>query len=265
MTNVWENGQYSLAGSMSSNPIAYLTYKLANLLEATTGGIALPAISIYGNMVDLETTVADLMRVAAVSTGIFGSLGSMISGLGASFNGQAMLQKMGIEQGSGLTITPRGTGGTGQFELPQGGGNQTTSGSGYVGNSSDSDIKNSTMQEAEDSKESQMIEAKEEEEANKIDYINVNVLKIYELLDDVASGKRSLNVKVAGYGLTNLGSGTALSSAQGGVAGLLSNSPADNAAGLGTGNTASSSSGSISSSSDFGLGTGIDLGGWTMM
>jgi hypothetical protein len=190
-----------------------------------------------------------------------------------------MLSTMGIKSGSGLEVTPRGSG-VGASDSPGSigakGGAQTTSGSGYVGNASGSDIKNSTLQEAEDSKKQHMIEAQEEAGATQIDLINVNVLKIYELLDEVTSGKRNFTVKVAGYGLTNLGSNTSLSSAQGGVAGLLSNNAASSGSNSltggfssGSGSSSNSSSGGNSSSStgssgNFGLGSGLDLGGWTM-
>lgn len=274
MSNVWANGEYTLASSMANSPVAYLTYKLASLLDSTVGGIAIPAMSVMGNMVDLETTVADLMRVAAVGTGILGSLGPMISGLSSSFSGQAMLSKMGIESGSSLKITPRGTGsGIEASDIGLSGGVQTTSGSGYIGNASSSDIKNSTMQGAEDTKKQHMIEAVEEAEATQVDFINANVLKIYELLDEVASGKRNFTVKVAGYGLTNLGSNTSLSSAQGGVAGLLNNNAASSssdslAGGFSSGSSGgsssgSSNSGSAGSSGNFSLSSGVNLGGWS--
>ena len=279
MSNVWDNGQYTLASSMANNPVAYLMYKMAGLLESTTGGISIPAVSIMGNMVDLETTVADLMRVASIGTGVIGSLGDMISGLSSSFSGQAMLTTMGIESGSGLKITPRGGDGVSASDNTgsNGSNNQTTSGSGYVGNASGSDIKNATIQGAEDNKKQLMIEAKEEAEANQIDFINTNVLKIYELLDEVTSGKRNFTVKVSGYGLTSLSGTTSLSSAQGGVSGLLSNNAANtngsnslsggfsSSSGSGSGSTSgSSSNGSATGNSTFGLGSGIDLGGWTI-
>lgn len=272
MTNIWDNGQYTLASSMANNPVSYLMFKMADLLEKTTGGISLPFLNVYGFGVDLETTVADLMRVASMGTGILGSLGPMISGLASSFSGQAMLSTMGIEQGSGLKVTPRGNGASIGASETAGGGAQTTSGSGYVGNASSSDVKDSTIQESEDSKKQQMIEAKEEAEATQFDIISMNVLKIYELLDEVTNGKRNFNVKVSGYGLTNLGNNTALSGAQGGVAGLLSNSPANNSSNgnsLGgnssnTGGSAPGGNNTSGSSVSFGSGTGLDLGGWTM-
>jgi hypothetical protein len=240
MTNFWENGQYTLAGSMASNPVSYFIYKMAKVVDDAAGGIDLPFINVMGFGVDLNTTVSDLMRVAAVGAGILGSIGPLISGLGNSFNGRAMLEQLGISAGSGLAVTPRGSG-----NISSGGGGQTTSGSGYVGNASSSDIKNSTIQESKDSKKQQMIEAKEEAEANQVDILNTTVIKIYELLDDVAHGKNSLSVKVEGYGLTRAGN----SGAQGGVGAL------------GNGGSAGSALGNTNSTGSSG---NLDLGGWTM-
>lgn len=243
MTNIWDNGMYTVAGSMASNPVSYFIYKAASLLDATAGGISIPGISVMGNMVDLETTVADLMRVAAVGTGILGSFGSIVSGLGNSFSGQKMLSQLGIESGSGLVVTPRGNS-INLLSSPVGGGSQNVSESYYAGNASGSDIKNSTMQEAEDSKKQQMITAKEEESANQIDSINSTVLKIYELLDAVANGKSSLSVKVEGYGLTKA------NSSGGSIGGVAALDDTNNAIGAS----------SLSSSSVSG---NISLGGWT--
>ena len=46
------------------------------MLEDLVGGIPIPFISAMGFGVDLETTVADLMKVGAMSAGIFSGLGS---------------------------------------------------------------------------------------------------------------------------------------------------------------------------------------------
>lgn len=240
MTNFWENGQYTLAGGMASNPVSYLVYKMAKVVDDAAGGIDLPFLNVMGFGVDLNTTVSDLMRVAAVGGGILGSLGPMIEGLGSSFSGQAMLRQLGIGTGSGLAMTPRGDGTNNNLA---GGGSTSTSGSGYIGNASGSDIKDSTIQESEDSKQKQMIEAKEEAEANQVDVLNNTVIKIYELLDDVAHGSGSLKVRVEGYGLTKGSSGNI-----GGVSALES--------------AASNGTSSISSTSISGSTT---LGGWTTM
>ena len=249
MANIWANGQYTLAGSLASSPISYLIYKSASLLEETTGGISLPFINVSGFGVDLNTTVADLMRVGALAGSLFSNIGPIISGLGNSFSGRSMLNELGIKSESRLEITPRGTGDN--LLGSRGGGDRTTSGSGYVGNGSGSDIKNSTMQEAEDSKKQLMIEAKEEAETNQVDVLNTTVLKIYELLDDVAHGNSSFKVQVEGYGLTKAGNANGRSGAQGGVSALGS-----------AGSDDSFSSGSVNSS---GVNGSIDRGGWIMI
>lgn len=262
LSNVMANAEYSLANGLATNPIAYMTYKAASMLENTTGGIALPFVNVMGFGVDLNTTVADLMRVGSMSAGILSSLGEMISGLGSSFNGQAMLNKMGIKSGSGLVITPRGDGGMAISAESS----SSTSSSGYIGNSSSSDIKDSTLQEAEDSKKQQMIEAKEEAEENQVDILNTAVIKIYELLDDVAHGSGSLKVRVEGYGLTKAGNSGGSSGALGGVEALNSatmNSGGGLSNGLGasSGSSYSFSTGGVNSG---GVGGSIDTGAWIM-
>ena len=246
LTNVWENGKYTLAGGIASNPSMYLIYKLAKMLDSTVGGIDLPFINAFGTGVDLNTSVSELMRLGAVGGGILGSLGPMFTGLGNSFDGRKMLAQLGIDSGSGLAVTPRGTSGAINGAITRG---MTTSSSGYVGNASGSDIKDSTIQESEDSKKQLMIEAKEEEEANQINSLNNTVLKIYELLDDVVHGTGAVRVKVEGYGLTKSSSS---SSSLGGVGALSNNSSSGSSNSMSGGVNSSSTSGSLS------------LGGWTV-
>lgn len=259
LTNIWENAQYSIAGSMASSPTAYFLYKLASLLDGTVGGIPIPFLNIFGFGVDLETTVADLLRVGAISSGILGSLGPMVSGLSSSFNGRAMLEKMGISSGSGLQIIPRGTGAGDGIGALAGGGAQTLSSSGYVGNSNGNDVKDSTIQEAEDDKDQLMVEALEEdaeehEEAKRRISINSHVVKIYTLLEEVATGKRNLTVKVAGYGLTG---GETDKEDPFGITGGSTGTVSPG----GAGPTGAGSGGGNSS----GNGAYLELGGWTMI
>jgi hypothetical protein len=269
MSNVWENFRYSLSGSMASNPGAYTVYKIATLLDNVVGGIPIPDISIYGNMVGLNTTVADLMRVGASAVGILSGAGNIISGLSSSFSGASMLEKLGIGTSSGLTVVHRGEGESLLGSKSAGGGTKTTSGSGsaYVGNASGSDIKDSTMQEAKDSKEQQMIEAQEEAGATAIDVINTTVLKIYEVLDSVASGKSSFSVKVEGYGLTKAGAASAAAGVSALANSLGSNSGLNSLSGGLSSGGSSSSAGSGGTSggalSSVGVSSGgIDFGSW---
>ena len=247
LTNIWDNGQYTLAGSIASSPAMYGLFKMANLLDKAVGGIDLPFVNVMGFGVDLNTTVSDLMRVASLSGGILSSIGSIASGLSNSFSGMSMLEELGIKSESGITVTPRGS----VESNYSGGGKKSTSESGYAGytgNASGSDIKDSTLQEAEDSKKQQMIEAKEEEEANQVTVLNDTVIKIYELLDDVVSGKQSLKVKVEEYGLTRSGGSLGLNNSS-----LFGN---DNS----SSNVNTSGSGSVSNNTGSGAGGGTSGG-----
>ena len=79
MGNAFDNFQYTLAAGIANNPMLYATYKAAGLLDAVTGGIALPDIKVMGTGVNLQTTIADLMRVGAMSGSILSGIGGMIT------------------------------------------------------------------------------------------------------------------------------------------------------------------------------------------
>jgi hypothetical protein len=115
-----------------------------------------------------------------------------------------MLRKMEIDSGSNLSVITRGNG-TAGASIAAGG---STSESGYVGNSNGGDVKNATIQDAEDSKKKEMIQAKEEAEENQVDVLNSYVLKIYTLLEEVVSGTASIRIRTSGIGGGHTSNGT---------------------------------------------------------
>ena len=141
-----------------------------------------------GTGVNLQTTVADIMRVAALSGGVLSGIGSIVSGLGSSFSGTAMLNKLGIS--SNLTTVTRGDGNLGLGER----GVQKSS-SGYVGNASGSDVKNKTLSDADEDSNNKLAQAKEENTEVTIEDVNDSVLRIYQLLEDVTNGALTFAVK----------------------------------------------------------------------
>lgn len=203
--NVEKNVMWSMAASMSNNPILYLLPKVATLLEEVGADIDLPFVNVMGFGIDLNTTLADLMRVAAMSGSILGALGPMISGLASAVSGSAMLLTAGINPfATNFTVVERGS--TRAAASATGG--SSTSSSGYAGNASGDDVKNSTLQEAEDKKESEMVKAKEELGPQAIDRIDENVLKIYEILSQAQIGT-SLKVHVTNLPANNAASAPA--------------------------------------------------------
>jgi ribosomal protein S27AE len=205
LTNVWDNVQYTMATQMANDPILYLLPRVATLLEDYAGGIDLPFLNVMGFGVDLNTSVAQLMNVAAMSGSILGALGPMISGLASAASGSVMLNLAGINTSGKAPVIARGS-----AQPLQHLSGASLSESGYVGNASGDDVKNATLQDAEDSKKKQMVEAKDEENvedtATKAD---IAVVNIYNLLEEVAHGSQSLRVRIIGPngGGLNIGSG----------------------------------------------------------
>ena len=191
MSNVWSNFQYTMAAGMASNPVTYLLYKTASLLDSVAGGIALPDIKVMGSGVNLQTTVADLMRVASMSGGVLAGLGSMISNLGAAggFNPGGMLKALGIT--GKLTRVERGGGYT---PVASSGSSLSESGS-LVGNSDSNAVLDKTLGDASDEQESKMAEAKADENNDLMNKdLNDSILKIYDLLGSVITGASSIKV-----------------------------------------------------------------------
>jgi len=196
--NIAANFNYTMASSIAANPVLYGIYKVANLLDDTTGGIALPDIKVMGTGVNLQTTVADLMRVGALSSGLLQGIGTMIStGGNGGITGSGMLRSLGIIGNNSSTSVQRGQGASITTST------STVSSSGYVGNSNSSDIKSKSMQSAQDDANSQLVEQKESEDSdvpNKT--IDEDILKIYKLLQSVVNGN-AINVKLQNYGLSS--------------------------------------------------------------
>lgn len=201
MENLWGNLQYTIAGGIGNNPVTYAIYNIASMLDSVAGGIAIPAFSVMGNMVDLETTVADLMRVGAVGSGLLSGIGKMIAGLGrgsgGGFSGSGMLKAFGVS--SGISAVSRGNG-EGLLTTAT----MDTSASGeYIGNEDSSDVQNKTMGDAQESGNKQLAEAQEETNETKLSTVDEHIMSIYNLLSDVVAGTSSLQVKIDG---SNLGS-----------------------------------------------------------
>lgn len=145
MQNVTDNLMYTLAGSLGSNPALYMMYTLSNIMSDMDTEIAIPAVSVMGNSVDLETTVADLMRAGAISGSLLSSVGGLFSGLGQIVAGPQVMQglfqatsKDGIRIGSGFGYSPNAS--------------ESALSVTYVGNQSGDDIIDQQNQQQEQQK-----------------------------------------------------------------------------------------------------------------
>ncbi len=232
MTNMWDNIMYSMASTQASDPMLYLLPKMANLLKDTTGGIALPFVNVMGFGVDLNTTVADLMTVASLAGTALGTIGPALAGLTDLINplaGSVMLARAGINPFGKVPVLARGS-----APVLQNLSGSSISESGYIGNSSGSDIKNATLQDAEDSKKKQLVEAKDEESSDDVVIKSQQaIIDIYNLLEEVAHGSQSLRVRLVTNGGspiagTTTGNGTISDYTSGSLTGGGVSTSADN-------------------------------------
>ena len=178
-----------MAAGIANNPVLYATYKIAGLLDTALGGLPIPMISVMGNTVDLHTTVADLMRVAAMSGGIMEGLGAIISNssAGGGFNGAGIIKSL---EAHGDKVVRRGSG----ISTASGSG-YTVSESGMVGNGDGGAIKDKTMAEASKDSQDQLISAQEDENQDiERKVVNDSIQQIYGLLEELVDGTKSLKV-----------------------------------------------------------------------
>ena len=173
-----------MAAGIANNPALYGLYKAAGLLDTVAGGIALPDIKVMGSGVNLQTTVADLMRVGAMSGSILSSIGALVStGGNGGLTGSGILRAAGIDS-SGISQVTRGTSG----------GVTSTSGvsvseSGTVISNSDGNaVQDKTITDASDSGNSQFVEAVDSNEETQLSDVNDSVINIYNLLLDLVEG-----------------------------------------------------------------------------
>jgi len=177
--NVADNAIFNLSSEIASNPVLASIWKITDLIESTTGGINIPAISVMGNMVDLNATVEQLMKLGIVGIGSLGMIGDVISGIGSTLAPSSMLQKLGIM--SGNTAISRGTGLSSMIS------GFSTSTSTYVGTGSSSDIYQQTLQSsADEANNNSSLQPQVDEETTKaLPNIDKNVAEILNVLNSI--------------------------------------------------------------------------------
>ena len=180
--NLWENLEFGLASNIASSPALAAIWKVTDLIQQNTGGINIPAIEAltagFGGMVDLNTSVENLVKLGVVGVGSLGMVGDLISGLTTGIAPTTALWKLGIFGGS--TKISRGSG----LSSTSSGLSTSASTVQTVGQGSGETIKESTLNQAnEETKQPSAVSPEEEEEMKKA---NVN---IYKYLTESFDGK----------------------------------------------------------------------------
>lgn len=196
--NVFDNVMFSAATGLANNAAGYATWLVTNLVEQATGGINIPSISAMvmgtGVLVDLNTTVTQLMKTGLIGASLLGQIGNIVSGLGSG-------GALSLSGWNASDYTARGTGFTGV----KAGVSKTTSSTAMVGNSGGQDIiDNSITQKT--SEATQSVEGVDQQESEEMmEEIRSNVASIANILSSVFDGSSSIRVTVQDYGLTGIG------------------------------------------------------------
>ena len=206
ISNVGANAKFSLASSIASNPALNALWQITDMIQGATNGINIPAVSVMGNMVDLNTTVENLMKLGVVGAGSLSLIGDIINGVGNTVNPAGILGRLNIGAESKTNTITRGVG------LKASSAGLGTSVSTYVGNSSSGDLYESTLNSANDTanKElSQKVAEADNPTKNIYDYmvdkleshmqkLDDNVLAIQQKIED------GVSVEVRNYGLVGI-------------------------------------------------------------
>lgn len=199
--NAFSNLSYTLSAGIANNPVLYAIYSVAGMAKDMFGGVNIPAISAFGTGIDLETNIADLMQVAALSGSLISGIANVISaGGGGGITGGLLAKGFGIDFGSSATAVKRGNLGNGKITLTQGGSGLSESGT--IGNSNSGDIQQATLDDANKDANKQLQTAKDENEEATTTDINNTLIDTLNLLKSIANGQASFHVQVDKYGLT---------------------------------------------------------------
>lgn len=136
--NVFDNALFGLATNIAGSPALSALWKVTDMIQSTTGGIAVPSVFAMGSGFNLNATIEQLMKLGIVGIGSLGMIGDVISGIGSTFAPGTILSKLGI---SAMNTSVRR--GSGLGGLVSG---FTTSASALVGNAAGSDIQESVLE-----------------------------------------------------------------------------------------------------------------------
>lgn len=195
MDNVWSNLQYGLATNIADNPMLFALWKVTDMIQGLTGGINIPFITALGTGVDVNTTVENIMKGLVVGASTLGMMGDLINGIGNTFDPSKMLTKMQIGYEAGQTRRGSGL----DFIRAPKGVQRTVSASTYIGNTSGSDMQESTLAESDRKMKQKLDQAQE----GVVDHTKRTADYLISNLDPKIDSMIVMIAKMASYSLSS--------------------------------------------------------------
>lgn len=144
LEKVFDNAVLTASTTIGSNIVTYGIWKVLNIIEDLTGGIAIPAVSVMGNMVDLHQTVTGLAKAGIGGVSLMGSL------LSSMFSGGNMFGTFDYNAWGYDAFTKRNPGGIKGISKGTASGSSGQTAFSLTGSSDANDIKKTSMQDATD-------------------------------------------------------------------------------------------------------------------
>lgn len=143
--NLMSNIKFGVGQGIAQNPLMAGMWSITDLIQSTTGGIAIPAISVFGNMVDLNTTVENLIKTGLVGVSTLSKIGDLFTGLNNANNMSGLVTKDWFGAGTSLEDLQTVTRGKGLSSRAAG---MSTSMSTIVGNAAGGEISEQALGKA---------------------------------------------------------------------------------------------------------------------
>lgn len=183
--NVLNNVMSSVGEGIANNVASYTTWLMTDLVEKATGGINIPTIGAFGNFIDLNATVTQLMKTGIVGISTLGKIGTILSGF-------SKVGSLSLDDWGATETTSRGRGLDTTISDLNTGISSTTSQTAYIGNSSGSDMYSSSITAAKEDAQSQF--GGEEDTVNLDDLIKEDLVPdVKSILNELQIGNDYLN------------------------------------------------------------------------
>lgn len=183
--NVLNNVMSSVGEGIANNVVSYTTWLMTDLVEKATGGINIPTIGAFGNFIDLNATVTQLMKTGIVGISTLSKIGTILSGF-------SKIGSLSLDDWGATETTGRGRGLDTTISDLNTGISTTTSQTAYIGNSSGSDMYSSSITAAKEDAQSQF--GGEEDTVNLDDLIKEDLVPdVKSILNELQIGNDYLN------------------------------------------------------------------------
>jgi membrane peptidoglycan carboxypeptidase len=187
MENAFNNFAFQTGATMASNPATYALWKIADMIQSTTGGIDVPLATALGTGIVNMPTIDQMLKLGLIGMSTLQNIGGIASAVSSLGSGASLLKAMGISEDT--SIIARGA------SLSQTQSGFTTSQSAYMINQNQSAFADSA---------NMMREQQEKETMQNLNQPEIDIKTIHEDILDMMVILRDTGVRIQDSSITGL-------------------------------------------------------------